>query len=136
MNKILIACLCLISLNAIGQKEKDPTEKIKIDFKAPKDRLAIDLNFCNWIHDGANGFQTKWFGRGISVYYYYDFQIKKSRVSIAPGIGFSSSNIYHNSMLIDTNGIQFTPLNANTNPKADEVKNNKISLNTSTFLWS
>lgn len=129
MNRIIVALFCILSLPVFAQKDKDVTEKVKIDFKAPKDRLAIDLNFCNWIHNQENGFQTKWYGRGISIYYYYDIQIKKSRVSFAPGLGFSSSNIYHNSLLIDTNGISFTPLSANTTPKESDVKNNKISLN-------
>ena len=98
-------------------------EKVKL----PKDRIAVDFLGTNWVHNIGNGFKTKWYSRGISVYYYYDLRIKKSRVSFAPGIGFSSSNIYHRSEMNDDSlGTHFDPMDAT---KLSNIKRNKLSLN-------
>lgn len=94
--------------------------------KYPKDRFAIDLLGTNWIHNGDNGFKTKWYSRGINIYLYYDLQIKKSRVSFAPGVGIGFTNIYNNSKLDDTaaSGAKFTPIS----DYASNVKINKVAL--------
>lgn len=101
--------------------------------KISKDRLAVDFLMCNWIHDKTsareNGLSTKWFSRGINVYFMWDFRIKKSLFSIAPGLGFSSSNIYSRHNLVkDTvnGGLMFTPIGDDI---LDKVKVNKVSLN-------
>ncbi len=96
--------------------------------KFSKDRFAIDLIGSNWIYNkndaGFAGLQTKWYSRGINIYFYYDFRIKHSRFSIAPGIGYSCSNIYHrHQQVVDSAGIHFTPLT-----DASTYKVNKISL--------
>lgn len=96
--------------------------------KFSKDRFAIDLLGTNWIYNkndaGFAGLQTKWYSRGINIYFYWDFRIKKSRFSIAPGIGYSCSNIYHRSNQIeDSLGIHFEKIT-----DASTIKVNKISL--------
>lgn len=120
----------------VEKKKKEPTELQKQKranvqkafFKESKDRFAIDLLGNNWIYsssgDRMNGLKTKWYSRGINIYFYWNFRIKKSRFSIAPGLGYSASNIYHrHEMLVDTNGITFTPL---ANP--GDYKVNKLTL--------
>jgi hypothetical protein len=54
----------------------------------------------------------------------WDFQIKKSFFSIAPGLGVSNSNVYHRSQMMDTasTGITFASL---SNP--DNYKVNKLT---------
>lgn len=92
--------------------------------KFSKDRIAVDLLGTNWIHDGANGLKTRWYSRGINVYFYYDFRIKKSRFSIAPGIGYSATNIYsRHKMIEDSTGIRFEAL-----ANQDIYKVNKVTL--------
>ncbi|MFN8287424.1 MAG: outer membrane beta-barrel protein [Chitinophagales bacterium] len=96
--------------------------------KFSKDRFAIDLIGSNWIYNkndaGFKGLQTKWYSRGINIYFSYDFRIKHSRFSIAPGIGYSCSNIYHrHEQVVDSAGIHFEPL---SDPSIYKV--NKISL--------
>ncbi len=102
--------------------------------KFSKDRFAIDLLGTNWIYNkndaGFNGMQTKWWSRGINIYFYYDFRIKKSRFSIAPGIGYSASNIYsRHGMVEDSLGTHFDKL-TNINPAVNEAsyKVNKLTL--------
>lgn len=57
--------------------------------KFSKDRFAIDLLGTNWIYNkndaGFNGMQTKWWSRGINIYFYYDFRIKKIALQYSPG---------------------------------------------------
>lgn len=113
-------------LTAEELKRKSEVERKFAKFS--KDRFAIDLLGSNWIYNknsaGMNGMQTKWWSRGINIYFYYDFRIKNSRVSFAPGIGYSSSNIYSRHGLVeDSLGTHFEPL---TN--AGDYKVNKITL--------
>jgi hypothetical protein len=102
--------------------------------KISKDRIAVDFLLCNWIHDKSdpreNGLSTKWYSRGINVYFMWDFRIKKSLFSFAPGLGFSSSNIYSRHTLgpdTTNGGLMFTPIDEEALGGA--VKVNKISLN-------
>lgn len=113
-------------LTAEQLKKKSEVERKFSKFS--KDRFAIDLLGSNWVYNknsaGMNGIQTKWYSRGINIYFYYDFRIKNSRVSFAPGIGYSSSNIYSRHGLVeDSVGTHFEAL---TN--AGDYKVNKITL--------
>lgn len=111
-------------------KPKGPSEAVlahrrKLDkefAKYSRDHLTLDLNGTNWIYNknaapwGGSStnapFQSKWFSRGINIYFNWDFRIKGSRVSFAPGIGYSCSNIYsRDKMVQDSAGpIHFEPL--------------------------
>lgn len=113
-------------LTAEQLKKKSEVERKFAKFS--KDRFAIDFLGSNWLYNknsaGMNGIQTKWYSRGINIYFYYDFRIKNSRVSFAPGIGYSSSNIYSRHALVeDSLGSHFEAL---TNP--GDYKVNKITL--------
>lgn len=103
--------------------------------KFSKDRFAIDLMGSNWIYSrtdprivdingNPNNLSPKWYSRGINITFFWDFRIKKSRFSIAPGLGYSCSNIYSRHQLLeDTNGITLRSL-----PNPGDYKVNKISL--------
>lgn len=114
-----------------AQKEERAIRRDSIDKKFrrfSKDRFAIDLLGTNWIYNknnpGMNGMQTKWYSRGINIYFYWDFRFKKSRVSFAPGIGYSATNIYNRHSLVeDSAGTHFEPL---VNP--GNYKVNKVTL--------
>ena len=80
-----------------------------------RDHIVLDLNAANWIYNtndpAMNGMRTKWFSRGFNLAFNWDFRIKCSRVSIAPGIGYSNYTLYNRSkMLQDSSGIHYTPL--------------------------
>jgi len=107
--------------------------------KFAKDRFTFDLFGSNWIYNKndprMNGMQTKWWSRGISIYFSWDFRIKKSRVSFAPGIGYSCSNIYSRHGLVEGDtiggvvGTSFKPLtDINPNIALGDYKTNKICL--------
>jgi hypothetical protein len=102
--------------------------------KFSKDRFTLDLFGSNWAYNPKgprfNDFKSKPWGRGLSIYFSWDFRIKKSRVSFAPGIGYSCSNIYSRSGLVeDSVGTHFEKLTT-INPATPEsdVKDNKICL--------
>lgn len=137
----LLAAIALITscLSASAQTDTVIIEKkskpafFKRNIKTPPDRLSLDLLGCNWIHNIPN-FQTKWYSRGLNVYFMYDFKIKKTNISIAPGIGFSTSNIYHNSILVqDSSGLRFDPTARpaydTLGYNADRYKVNRIQIN-------
>lgn len=142
MKKIILALLVFNAFVAMAeepdsskvQKEKkeltaeQTAKKVRINNafnKFSRDRFAIDLLGTNWIHDGANGFKTKWYSRGINVYFYWDFRIKQSRFSVAPGIGYSASNVYsRHAMKEDSSSVTY--FEALSNP--DDYKVNKVTL--------
>lgn len=139
MKKLIGLCFVLVTFSVFAQdttatdlkehtkkelrkKREEQLQRMKL----PKDRIAIDFLGTNWFHQVGNGFNTKWYSRGINVYFYYDLRIKKSRVSFAPGIGYGAVNIYHRSeMVSDSTGISFQPMDAT---KLDKIKVNKVTL--------
>ena len=96
--------------------------------KFSKDRFSIAFTGTNWIYKkasaGMNGLNTKWYSRGTDIAFAWDFRIKKSRFSIAPGIGYSCTNIYSRHALVeDSLGSNFQPL-----ATPGDYKVNKITL--------
>lgn len=144
MKRILSVAFLFIALGAFSQgaesikatndsinnaPKKNYAKRI---YKVAKDRIVLDLNGTNWIHN-VPGLKTKWYSRGFNFYIMYDFQIKKSFFSIAPGLGVSQTNVYHRSLMTDSasTGIKFTPL---TNP--DNYKTNKLTMTYLKFRWN
>lgn len=73
-----------------------------------KDRLFLVFNHDNLFHQETNGFATQWYSRGMGVYFMWDFQIKQSKFSVAPGVGYNHVAYYHNSEIQeDSAGISF-----------------------------
>ena len=107
--------------------------------KFAKDRFTLDLFGSNWVYNSNDAgfspnastkFKTKAWSRGISVYFSWDFRIKKSRVSFAPGIGYSCSNIYsRHGLWEDSTGTSLRPL-TDINPAIalGDYKVNKLTL--------
>ena len=133
MKRIFVLFVFILSVSA-AMAGTDSTTVAVPDFaiskkgnnmKVPKDRIVIDLNATGWIHNGDNGFKTRYYSRGANVYFMYDKQIKKSRFSFAIGAGVGFVNIYNNSHLTDSaaSGAKFTPINS----YPDTIKVNKVA---------
>ncbi|TVR78624.1 MAG: PorT family protein [Chitinophagaceae bacterium] len=97
-----------------------------------QDRLVVELTHDNWLFESddefinmSDDFSTLWYSRGISINFMYDIVFGNSRFSLAPGIGFQSTNVFHNAQLsIDTNGNTFfTDL-----PEFDDFKRKKLNI--------
>jgi hypothetical protein len=118
-----------LAIKAAKQAKRNEVEKKYQKFS--KDRFAFDFFGSNWIYKSSdprmNGLKTKWYSRGVNIYFSWDFRIKHSRFSFAPGIGYSCSNIYSRHGLVEDDtsvvGSYFKPLD---NP--DDYKVNKICL--------
>ena len=96
----------------------------KMFAKYSRDHITLDLLGSNWNYNstttgfgnnvpvGSSGMQSKWFSRGLAIGFSWDFRIKGSRVSIAPGISYSCTNIYSRSSMqrTDTGGTTFQSL--------------------------
>ena len=102
-----------------GPSQKTLDERKKLDkmfAKYSRDHIVLDLLGTNWNYNPndykADGLRTKWFSRGLQVGFNWDFRIKGSRVSIAPGVSWSCSNIYSRStqQRTDTGGTTFAPI--------------------------
>ena len=87
MFKKLVVFVLFVALSsaAFAQSEISPVEKKKGRPNIPG-TFAIDLGF-NFPSE-KEGFNTNAFGsRTLNFYYYYDYQIGKSKFSVHPGIG-------------------------------------------------
>ena len=116
------------AIKAARQAKRNEVEKKYQKFS--KDRFAFDFIFSNWIYNKNDSritggdLKPKWYSRGVNIYFSWDFRIKHSRFSFAPGIGYSCSNIYSRHGLVeDSVG---SHLEALANPS--DYKVNKITL--------
>lgn len=134
MKKLLILVLLLTGFTAVNyaqdvtvNEEEESLEFVK-EKQEPRDRFVFNLTFDNVFHKETNGFETSWASRGVGLYYMYDIPIKKSRISIAPGIGFSHVSYYHNSNMVeDSTGTYFNPIPDYKDN--DDFKKHKLAVN-------
>lgn len=134
MKKSLLLLITLLSIgfNSFAQETAEPKKEnviVKTLESDSKDRLFVVFNHDNLFHqqEEVNGFQTQWYSRGIGLYFMWDFQIKKSEFSIAPGIGYNHAAYFHNAeMLEDSNGISFPIIH--DLEKDEDFKRSKLSL--------
>ncbi len=141
MKKFLLVFIVAFSaLSVFAQNPANPTDTVKTTSKVTKtkgpspetierrkkmdkmfakysrDHITLDLLGTNWLYNindpKFDGMRTKWFSRGLQIGFSWDFRIKGSRVSIAPGISYSCANIYSRSTLQrnDSAGSYFTPI--------------------------
>ncbi len=111
MKRIITLALLLSSFVLFAQddpnaapKEESMAKKAKekVVNTGAKDRLVVDLfSFDNWVHD-VDSLNVDWYSRGFGMYFMYDIQLGKSRLSFAPGIGLNISNAYINTRLDDS----------------------------------
>ena len=101
--------------------EKTVKDQLKID---TRDRLIFQITHDNWMNK-PDSVKVKWFNRGFSGYLQYDQPLFKSKnVSVAPGIGIASHNVYFNSRIEKNDtATYFQPL-------ADSITYSKNKLNT------
>lgn len=106
------------------EKAQEAVANLKPKNSGSRDRIVFDLTFDQWLHDEA-GLKLKWHSRGFNTYFMYDVQLgkKKKLFSVAPGLGVSTSSIFHNALLAE-DSINGTDLIIRT----DDYKKNKLGL--------
>lgn len=127
---LVLMILGFVSMNYAQEEvaEEEETLEFVKQKQDPRDRFMINVTFDNVFHKESNGFKTNVASRGVGLYYMYDIPIKESRISIAPGIGFSHASYYHNSFMTeDSSGTSFTPIPDYKN--SDDFKKHKLAVN-------
>jgi hypothetical protein len=133
MKRLMFLMMLMLGFSTISYAQDEVIEleesiKFVKQEQEPRDRFMINLTFDNVFHKATNGFETNWASRGVGLYYMYDIPIKKSRISIAPGLGFSHASYYHNSFMTeDSAGISFTPIP--DYKENDDFKKHKLAVN-------
>ena len=134
---LLVITVILSAFSAFAQDSAKPQDSVKVAprtkgpspvvleqrkkidkmfAKYSRDHITLDLLGTNWNYNPndakMDGMRTKWFSRGVQIGFSWDFRIKGSRVSIAPGISYSCSNIYSRSTMqrSDSAGTYFKPI--------------------------
>lgn len=127
MTKYFIPLFCLfITLNTIADDNTEPEtfEETKATVNKAKDRLVFNFSI-DMLLKQPDSLKTKFFSRGMDAYFMYDVVMKKSRVSIAPGIGIGTNNYYINSKIVsDSAKTYFVPIDKDV----FSYKKNKISV--------
>ena len=71
-----------------------------------QDRLVAQFNWNSWLNT-PDDIEVRWFSRGINLFVMYDLPLGKSPISLAPGIGIASDNVYHNGLFTANDTITF-----------------------------
>lgn len=116
MNKLclsaLVFCYSLFFVSFLAQAqtsgkasdmEKSGTNKSKISSNLPKlksrDRFMFEFTHDNWVNK-PDTIKTKWYSRGFNAFLMWDIALnKKKTVAIAPGLGISTTNVFHNTFI-------------------------------------
>lgn len=82
--------------------------------KAARDFVMLQFNYNNWAQK-PDSVKNKQIGYGFNAFLCYDFPIKKTKLSFAPGLGINTSVVYldQQSMVFNDTGsssaVRFTP---------------------------
>ncbi|MBT5402916.1 MAG: outer membrane beta-barrel protein [Crocinitomicaceae bacterium] len=105
--------------------------KLTADDDGPEkfDRISVDFNWDSWL-GVKEEIKTGTVSIGLNAYWYKDMPFgKKSRVSLAIGLGIGSHNVHHNGefISIDSAGVSYTGLYARSQESV--WKKNKVTSN-------
>ncbi len=101
----------------------DDNDRIKM---RPQDQFIFDAFIDNWLNT-PDEIDLKFFNRGINVSLFFDYPLGYSNFGIAPGISFSSHNMYSDHYYKyspEIEGYDFSKIDESL-----DYRNNKISLN-------
>lgn len=129
---VVSASFGFLQAQETGGEQPKPAKKAGItnDDNGREDQIIFDINHDRFLElpDGVE--QSIW-SRGVNIYGMYDLPIAKQNLSFAVGFGFSSSNYFLNSDIVDidtTNGQTYSTLVPYDTDSID-FKRSKISAN-------
>lgn len=116
------------STQLLGQGAENKIEEVKRNLSTfdTRDRLILEFTHENWANK-PDDVSVRWYNRGFNFYFMYDVGLLKNNISIAPGIGFASANVYHKSQIVradSTGNTVFLPLGDTI-----DVSRNKLNTN-------
>ncbi len=131
MKRFLLLLVCSIFAFGAYAQEDTIAEKKKITEKVAqtgsRDRIVIELGFDHWNQADGKTTDVKWFSRSYGIYFMYDIILKKSRFSLAPGLGFGISNVFTSKGLVeDSVSTYFTNFKDAYGVENDAVKKHKL----------
>lgn len=134
MKRFLLLLICnILVLGAYAQQpdstgtENPKKEKEKVAQTGSRDRIVVEVGFDNWNQADGKVTDVKWFSRSYGFYFMYDIILKKSRFSVAPGLGFGISNVFTSRGLVeDTVGTTFQNFSTAYGVAEDDVKKHKL----------
>lgn len=126
MKKIFSLSLLLFAANLFAQN--DIKQNIKEKSQSDKDRIILQFTMDNWLTK-PDSITTKWFSRGIGLYWMItDVPLGKSRLSFSFGVGVTSSNIYHNTLIKQTDTVTvFSPSDMKSSIFSDYKRNKLVT---------
>lgn len=114
---ILITCLAVTSLQA--QNAETLSKKFT---------TGIDI-FNDLVQDAPAGIEYRTINPGVNIYGMYTYEIPKSTISLAIGLGLGMHNLHSNGLLSDSaaNSV-LTPFPETANGRNVDYKQNKLQL--------
>ncbi len=103
MKKIIFTLgLIAVSIGVFAQDGGSPMNKAVNKVTHSNDFLMIQLSYDGWA--GAPDSIKSGLNRGFNIALMYDFPFKKSKLSMAAGLGFSTSGVYLKDHTMDIQG--------------------------------
>ncbi len=131
MKRFFLLLLCgTLGFAAYAQDTTKTADKVKekVAQTGSRDRLVVEVGFDHWHQKEGKVTDVKWFSRSYGLYFMYDILIKKSRFSVAPGLGFGISNVFTSKGLVeDTTSTYFADFNTAYGVAEDDVKKHKLT---------
>lgn len=110
----ILSLLGLFSMQGIAQ---DKNKELEVT-KPARDFITLSFHYDTWMN-APEDVRITGFGRGFSAHFAYDFPIKSSNFSFAPGLGINTSNIYFDKQILNLNqtgtSIQFIDIDVDDN---------------------
>ena len=114
---LVLSLFTFISLNPVFSQDNESADK-----------LVFDISFDNWIQD-IDEIKTYVNSFGFNFYFMYDIPLGKSRMSFAPGLGFSTSFVKNNAKITETDsGTVFIPYLNRKNTDYVRHKNSLVTV--------
>lgn len=94
-----------------------------------RDRLIFEIMHDNWL-DKPDSVKMKWYNRGFNTYFFYDIALTPNKtISLAPGLGFSCTNVYTRSILTANDTMSyFIPINDSINYSRNKITTTSVDI--------
>lgn len=120
MRKLLIILVTFISVTSL---QAQTAESLSKNFTT-----GIDI-FNDFVQDAPTGIEYRTINPGVNIYGMYNYEIPKSAISLAIGLGLGMHNLHSNGLLSDSSANSvLTPFPQKINGNNADYKLNKLQL--------
>lgn len=119
MKRFYLLILALITISGIQAQNTSLRENFT---------TGIDI-FNDFVMDSPANIEFRAINPGVNIYGMYNYQIPKSSISLAIGLGLGMHNLHSNGILSDTNDVSFfTPFPDKVGTREVDYQRNKLQL--------